>query len=125
MVTTICCIRGVPMEFPVIDLKATGKRIKILCKQAGYTPAQLKRILKLGCVQTVYKWFYGENVPSIENFYALSLLLGVKMEELLVFKDAADHSLFWQKNVYLIKDENRFFERRKWSYVCKILGISA
>ena len=113
------------MEFPVIDLKATGKNLKELCKQAGYTPAKLKRILKLGCVQTVYKWFYGENVPSIENFYGLSLLLGVQMEELLVFKDAPDHSLFWQKNVFLIKDENLYFERRERAYIYKIGGISA
>lgn len=116
--------RGFLMEFPIIDLKATGKKMKALCKQAGYTPVKLKRILKLGCVQTVYKWFHGENVPSIENFYALSLLLGVKMEDLLVFKNAADHSLFWQKNVFLIKDENLFFERRKKVYICKIMGIS-
>ena len=111
------------MEFPVIDLKATGKKIQALCKQAGYTPVKLKRILRLSCVQTVYKWFHGQNVPSMENFYALSLLLGVKMEDLLVLKETADHSLFWQKNVYLIKDENRFFERRQKLYVCKILGI--
>ena len=113
------------MEFPVIDLKATGKKIKGLCKKAGYTPVELKRILKLGCVQTVYKWFQGENVPSIENFFALSILLGVQMEELLVLREATDHSLFWQKNVFLIRDENLYFERRKNHYICKILGISA
>lgn len=113
------------MEFPVIDMKATGKKIKRLCKQAGYTPVKLKRILKLSCVQTVYKWFQGENIPSIENFYALSLLLGVKMEDLLALKNVTDHSLFWQKNVFLIEDVNLYLERRKEFYICKILGISA
>ena len=117
--------KGDLMDFPVIDLKATGKKLKVMCKQAGYTPIKLKRILGLGCVQTVYKWFQGENVPSIENFYALSLLLGVQMEEILVFKNVADHSLFWQKNVFLIKEENLYFERRKKHYICKIMGISA
>lgn len=113
------------MEFPMIDLKETGEKIKRLCKEAGYTPASLKRILNLGCVQTVYKWFNGENVPSIENFYALSLLLGVQMEDLLVIKDATDHSLFWQKNVFVIKDENRFYEERMNYYIKRIYGISA
>lgn len=113
------------MEFPVIDLKATGKKLKGLCKQAGYTPVKLKRILGLSCVQTVYKWFYGENVPSIENFYALSLLLGVQMEELLVLKKVTDHSLFWQRNVFFIKEKNTNFEKRTKYYIGKIQGISA
>lgn len=113
------------MEFPTIDLKATGRKIKRLCRQAGYTPAKLKRILNLSCVQTVYKWFCGENVPSMENFYALSLLLGVKMEDLLVIKDASDHSLFWQKNVFLRTDENPYYKERIKCYINKMGEISA
>lgn len=74
------------MEFPVIDLKATGNHMRHLCRKNKIKPSDIQRELRLSCVQTVYKWFKGDNVPSIENFYALSLLLGVSMEELLVLK---------------------------------------
>lgn len=74
------------MEFPVIDFKKTGNRIKQLCRQKKLKPADIKSELRLSCVQTVYKWFQGENIPSIENFYALSLLLHVSIEELIVLK---------------------------------------
>ncbi|MBO6015515.1 MAG: helix-turn-helix transcriptional regulator, partial [Lachnospiraceae bacterium] len=86
------------MDFPIIDLKLTGRRIKELCKQADLSALQIKRHLNLCCVQTVYKWFSGRNVPTIENFYALSLMLGVSMEDLLVTRNQPDHSIFWQKN---------------------------
>lgn len=110
------------MDFPTIDLKATGKKIKGLCKNAGFTPNQIKRLLNLSCVQTIYKWFSGENVPSIENFYALSLLLGVSMEELLIVKKASDHSLFWQKNVFLIVDTNYLYQERMHCYMERQAG---
>lgn len=74
------------MEFPVIDYKKTGNQIRQLCRKKNIKPTDIKRELRLSCVQTVYKWFQGDNVPSIENFYALSLLLGIKMEEMIVLK---------------------------------------
>lgn len=108
------------MEFPIIDLKETGKKIKKLCKQEGYTPEKLMRILNLSCVQTVYRWFNGQNVPSIENFYALSLLLKVSMEDLLVIKEATNHSFFWQKNIVFITAENLFYKERMRYYIEKL-----
>lgn len=74
------------MDFPIIDFKKTGSNIKQLCRQQKYSPTDIKNHLRLSCVQTVYKWFQGENIPSIENFYALSMLLEVSMEDLIVLK---------------------------------------
>ena len=107
---------GHDMDFPVIDLKKTGIQIKEMCRHANLNASQIQRHLNLSCVQTVYKWFSGENVPSIENFYALSLLLGVSMEDLIVTKNKPDHSLFWQKHIHLITDKNRFYEKRMLLY---------
>lgn len=36
--------------------------------------------------QPVYRWFKGQNLPSVEKLCALSSLLGVHMEELLVLE---------------------------------------
>jgi len=109
------------MDFPVIDLKKTGSRIKEMCRKADLNASQIQRHLSLSCVQTVYKWFSGENVPSIENFYALSLLLGVSMEDLIVTKNKPDHSLFWQKHIHLIMDHNPSYRERMLLYCHKMI----
>lgn len=114
---------GVCMEFPVIDLTETGKRIKVLCKKADLKPSEIKKQLCLSCVQTVYKWFSGENIPSIENFYALSLMLGVSMEDLIVLKNKPDHSRFWQKNTYILSEANDSFLRRMLFYRSRLACV--
>ena len=111
------------MEFPVRDLTETGKRSKVLCKKADLKPSEIKKQLRLSCVQTVYKWFSGENIPSIENFYALSLMLGVSMEDLIVLKNKPDHSRFWQKNTYILSETNGSFLRRMLFYRSRLACV--
>ena len=60
--------------FPVIDKKKTAERISAIMKVYGKTPADIQNYLKLSCVQTVYRWLEGVNIPSIDNLYALSQL---------------------------------------------------
>lgn len=64
----------------------TGKRIKKLVNAAGYTPKQIQEYLHLACVQPIYRWYKGKILPSVDNLFMLSELLGVHMEELLVKK---------------------------------------
>ncbi|MBQ2355203.1 MAG: helix-turn-helix transcriptional regulator, partial [Treponema sp.] len=52
---------------PVLDVDATGAKIKSLMKQRGITPRQLQIILNFPYVQTVYNWFSGKNMPTIDN----------------------------------------------------------
>lgn len=40
--------------------------------------------MNFACAQTIYRWFHGKSLPSLDNFYALSVLLGISMENLLV-----------------------------------------
>ena len=72
------------MGFPKIDKKKTGARIRMLMEQAEVTPAYVARYLSLGCVQTVYRWFEGVNIPTVDNLYALSRLFGVPVDYILV-----------------------------------------
>ena len=104
------------MEFPVIDIKETGKNLKAMCRQANLSAQQIQQQLCLSCPQTVYKWFSGENIPSIENLFALSLLLGVTMEEIIVTKNKPDHSRFWQKHIFLVTDRNPHYIQRMLCY---------
>ena len=48
------------------------------------TPADVRRYLDLNCVQTVYRWLNGVNVPNVDNLYALSELFQVGIDEMIV-----------------------------------------
>ncbi len=68
---------------PVLDLKATGIKIKATMKQKGISPRQLQAIMDFPYVQTVYNWFSGKNMPTIDNLIVLSQILKVPMDSLV------------------------------------------
>ena len=67
-------------------MDATGAKIKSLMKQRGITPRQLQIILNFPYVQTVYNWFSGKNMPTIDNLIVLAQVLGVTMDDIIVTK---------------------------------------
>ena len=69
---------------PVLDLDATGVKIKTLMKQRGITPRQMQLILNFPYVQTIYNWFAGKNMPTIDNLVVLAQVLGVRMDDIIV-----------------------------------------
>ena len=71
---------------PVLDLEATGTKIKTLMKQRGITPRQLQLILNFPYVQTVYNWFAGKNMPTLDNLVVLAKVLDVAMDDIVVTK---------------------------------------
>lgn len=70
--------------FPTIDLKATGENIIRLRKSCGLTVRELQRFFGFEEPQAIYKWQQGKCLPSVDNLFALSSLLGVSMNEILV-----------------------------------------
>ena len=71
---------------PVLDLDATGTKIKTLMKQRGITPRQLQILLNFPYVQTVYNWFAGKNMPTLDNLVVLAKVLNVAMDDIVVTK---------------------------------------
>ncbi len=71
---------------PVLDLNATDAKIKTLMKQRGITPRQLQLILNFPYVQTVYNWFAGKNMPTLDNLVVLAKVLDVAMDDIVVTK---------------------------------------
>ena len=69
---------------PVLDLEATGTKIKTLMKQRGITPRQLQILLDFPYVQTIYNWFAAKNMPTIDNLVVLAQILGVTMDDIVV-----------------------------------------
>ena len=70
----------------VLDLDATGTKIKTLMKQRGITPRQLQILLNFPYVQTVYNWFAGKNMPTLDNLVVLAKVLNVAMDDIVVTK---------------------------------------
>jgi len=48
---------------------------------------QIQRELNIGSFQSVYSWFQGKTLPSLDNFYSLCKLLQVSMDSMLVEKE--------------------------------------
>ena len=73
-------------SYPEIDVYKTGQRIKRTMLVKGYTVREIQRYLGLASTQSIYHWFDGRNLPSIDNIYALAKLLKVSVDFLLVGK---------------------------------------
>lgn len=74
------------MTFPVIDMEATGDTIRRLRIEKGVSVKELSQFLGLSDVRAVYKWQRGETLPSIDNLLALSILLEVPIDQILIYK---------------------------------------
>ncbi|MCC8167744.1 MAG: helix-turn-helix domain-containing protein [Clostridiales bacterium] len=72
--------------YPQIDYCRTGKNLKRLCEESGYTVKDVQRALGLGSNQAIYDWFNGKNLPSLNNFFALCRILHASMDDLIVEK---------------------------------------
>ena len=70
--------------FPTIDLTATGKNIIRLRKTRGLTVKDLQEFFNFSEPQAIYKWQQGKSLPTVDNLLALSVLLDVPMEAILV-----------------------------------------
>ncbi len=73
------------MYKPIEQIK-TGTKIKAMLKAAGYEVRDIQGYLHLSCPQSIYRWFAGEILASVEYLCALSKLLNVHMEDLLVLQ---------------------------------------
>ena len=71
-------------DFPVIDLTATGQNIKYLREKRGLRVKDLQEYFGFEEPQAIYRWQYGKTLPSVENLFALSVILDVPMEQILV-----------------------------------------
>lgn len=69
-----------------IDSVKTGIKLKRILKAAGYSVKDIQEYLHLSCPQSIYRWFKGKILPSLDHLCALSRLLNVHMEELLVLQ---------------------------------------
>ncbi|EFF67657.1 helix-turn-helix domain-containing protein [Eshraghiella crossota] len=71
------------MEYPVLDAKATGARIKEIRKAYHIKVEEIARFMGFESDQAVYKWQRGDSLPTVDNLYALSRLFGTSVDDIL------------------------------------------
>ena len=76
-------------RLPVIDMAATGRNIDRLRRDAGMTVRQLQAVFGFSTPQAIYKWQRGDALPTLDNIVVLAFVLGVSVEDILVFRDSA------------------------------------
>ena len=67
-----------------IQQKETGKHIKELLSENGFTVREVQRVMGFENPQAIYKWISGKTLPSIDNLVILSRLLHTSIEDILV-----------------------------------------
>ena len=86
--------KGLIEMYRPINQAKTGLKLKMLLKAAGYDVKYIQEYLHLSCPQSIYRWFKGRALPSVEHLCALSKLLNVHMEDLLVMEgESLIHSM--------------------------------
>ncbi len=68
---------------PTINREKTGRRIRTLMRERGFSVQSVREALSLGSLQAVYHWLEGKSMPTLDNLYALSELLQVPMDDMI------------------------------------------
>ena len=76
-----------------IEQKETGKHIKRLLEEHGYTVKDVQSVMGFENPQAIYKWLSGRSLPSLDNFLILSRLLHTSIEDILVVDGDIVHLL--------------------------------
>jgi len=77
-------------EYPVIDVAATGRKIRELRRQNNLRVTDLMDYMGLESVQAIYKWQRGDSLPSVDNLFALSRLFGITVDDILTEQSSGE-----------------------------------
>lgn len=84
--------------FPLIDKEEIGEQLRYLMRRKHLKPSDVQEYLGLTCVQTVYRWLEGVNIPSVDHLYALSQLFHVRVDDMLAGNRRIQPEDAWQKH---------------------------
>ena len=74
------------IPYPVIDVRRTGENIRCLREHKGLTVNDVREFFGFSDPQAIYQWQRGISLPSVDHLCALSKLLEVSMDEILVLE---------------------------------------
>ncbi len=71
------------MDYPVIDVKATGARIRELRMANHLRVEDVAAFMGFESEQAVYKWQRGDSLPTLDNMFALSRLFSTPIDNII------------------------------------------
>ena len=74
-------------NIPTIDMVRTGNNIARLRMEAGLSVRDLQMILGFATPQAIYKWQQGRALPTLDNLVVLAAVLGVRIDDILIYRD--------------------------------------
>ena len=86
------------MNFPTINLVATGQNIVKLRKAAGLSVKDLQDIFGFATPQAIYKWQKGTAMPTIDNLVVLAMVFRVKMDDIIIVDADVDLLSFFMRS---------------------------
>ncbi|MCR5511883.1 MAG: helix-turn-helix domain-containing protein [Lachnospiraceae bacterium] len=81
------------MEYPSLDVQATGERIRSLRVDRHLRVEDIALFMGFESPNAVYKWQRGECLPTVDNLYALSRLFETTVDDILIPTKGEDESL--------------------------------
>lgn len=73
----------------ILDIAATGLKIKALLIEKKIKAKDIAEKLGFASAYPVYKWMNGQTMPTLDNLVMLADLLDVKVDDVLVVKKPA------------------------------------
>lgn len=68
-----------------IKQKETGRKIRKLMVEHGYSVRDIQEMMGFESPRAVYKWLAGDSLPTVDNLLILSRILHTNMESILVY----------------------------------------
>jgi len=93
----------ITVPYPIIDMVKTGTNIQRLREASGFTVAEVQHYLGLSNPQAIYHWQKGISLPTVDHLYALSILFGVSMNDVLVASDSPGPATIQTKKKPMMK----------------------
>lgn len=81
------------MRFPLIDIRSTGQNIERLVKERQLSIRTLQTYFGFDTPRAIYKWLRGEHLPSVDHLFALSKLLRVPIQDILIEQTKDDQDV--------------------------------
>ena len=65
-----------------IDQEATGKLLRMAVKNSNYSVAEICKEMNISTT-SIYNWFRGDSLPSIDNLFLFAELVGRKVDDIV------------------------------------------
>lgn len=100
------------LEYAPIDMKKSGKWMRFLCVVRGYSVKQICSLLGMSCPQSVYAWYNGRTMPSLDNLYGLSRLFQCPIDDLVLsVKDTFPKRIMKEKTAQELRMVHYYYNR--------------